>query len=178
MIPPGFHGRFTLLTVMFQSCNVLCHLTWAATKAIWTENDFCLLNWFKFMEISSDGMYIKLMFNWKEMRIILHAIKQFWQLWWFVSCLTWKYRGFKEMSTQIKTSKKRDISSCQRIAFDWQIYTRLQVLVIFTFLLMFIEIALSACFRAFSWSFSQLLIRYAWHHVGLSPDWLVKNDPD
>ena len=45
--------------------------------------------------------------------------------------------------TQIKNSKKRDISSCQRIGFDWQIYTKHRIFVINTFLLMFIGIALS-----------------------------------
>ena len=44
----------------------------------------------------------------------------------------------------LKNSKKRDISSFQRIGFDWQIYTKHQIWVIIIFLLMFIEIALQS----------------------------------
>ena len=51
-----------------------------------------------------------------------------------------------------QNSKKRDISPCQRIAFDWQIYTKHHILVIITFLLMFIEIALHSFLLVLQWA--------------------------
>ena len=55
--------------------------------------------------------------------------------------------------------KHRDISSCQKTGFDWQIYTKHQILVI----IIFLDVV---WYCTLSWLFSQLLIEYVWHHVG------------
>ena len=55
--------------------------------------------------------------------------------------------------------------------FDWQIYTKHPILVIITF---FVNVHWNSTFTALSWSFSQLFIKYVWHHVGLAPHWSLK----
>ena len=63
---------------------------------------------------------------------------------------TLKQVNLKE--SYLKNSNTGDISSCQRIGFDWQIYTKHQILVIITIFLMFIELALHSFLLVLQWA--------------------------